>query len=171
VTTKPFVEAGYELNHLVATKVVGTKLVKGIWAYWRHAPELWEAYDPKVHRQYLAGTEENLPLVYQHDENFLSPHPLPYSTDLACALRVVDFMRKDGFSFKLWQPSAEIGSDLTIVSFVCGHGPCEKHGNPRHNHHGAYDVEAETLPVAVCVAAVMAKLKNLAGELTVVSEA
>lgn len=82
-----------------------------------------------------------------------------YSTDLAAAFEVAQRMRKDGFSFKVWQPSLlpEVPRpDCAVVSFICGTGPCPKHGNELHNHHGAYDVDAETLPLAICRAALVA---------------
>ncbi len=174
VNNLALMRAGLELDDAVATKVVGIKKVKGIFAYWRRELERWEAYDPNVHRQYLAGTEENLPLVYQHDENFLSPHPLPYSTDLSCAFKLVEFMRKDGFSFKLWQPSnaaiyeGDPQLEKAVVSFICPMGPCERHPwNTAPNHHGAYDIEAETVPLAIARAAVLAKLCKMTEEFRV----
>lgn len=176
MSSKLSLEAGPELDGAVAMKVVGIKLVKGIFAYWRREPERWEAYDPKVHRQYLSGTEEDLPLVYQHDENFLSPHPLPYSTDLSSAFKLVEFMRKDGFSFKLWQPNSvgvhdgpgDLPVQLAQASFVCGAGPCPRHPwNTANNHHGSYGVEAETVPLAIARAAVLAKLFKMTEEFRV----
>jgi hypothetical protein len=78
------------------------------------------------------------------------------------AFEVVAKLRKDGFSFKLWQPNigphlAPFGSLTDAkVSFICALGPCEKHGNNDYNHHGAYDVEAITVPLAICNAALVA---------------
>lgn len=85
-----------------------------------------------------------------------------YSNHLPSAMEVVEKMRADGFNWKAWQPAAEPYNqgdpplEHAIVSFVCSKGPCPKHGNPHHNHHGAYDVEADTLPLAICKAALIA---------------
>jgi hypothetical protein len=81
-----------------------------------------------------------------------------YSTDLVAAFEVVRKMQDDGFSFKLWQPSRGPGitGDCSVVSFICGRGPCPKHGNPLNNHHGAYDVDAESIELAICKAALIA---------------
>lgn len=80
---------------------------------------------------------------------------VPYSKDLLLAGVVITKMRSDGFSIKIWQPNLN-GPDYAKVSFICSSGPCLKHGNLAHNHHGAYDVEAETLPLAICEAALIA---------------
>lgn len=83
-----------------------------------------------------------------------------YSADILYAMEVTDKMRADGFNWKAWQPATEDAASPfvhgAIVSFVCSRGPCPKHGNPRQNHHGAYDVEGETLPMAICKAALIA---------------
>lgn len=78
-----------------------------------------------------------------------------YSTEIADAWAVVERMRADWFSFKGWQPSKD-RHDHAVVSFICGAGPCPRHGNPHQNHHGAYDVEAETFPLAIARAALVA---------------
>ena len=79
--------------------------------------------------------------------------PLPnYSTDIAAALSLKDRMVEDGFRFSLF----ESRTGAIRVSFICPSGPCEKHGSFQHNHHGAYDVEAETASLAICVAALKA---------------
>lgn len=78
-----------------------------------------------------------------------------YSQDLQAAGVVITKMRSDGFSVKIWQPNLN-GPDYAKVSFICSSGPCLKHGTLAHNHHGSYDVEAETLPLAVCEAALIA---------------
>lgn len=84
------------------------------------------------------------------------------SVDVGHAMEVVDRMRADWFSFKSWQPSkmpyneGDEPVETAIVSFVCGAGPCPRHKTDFYNHHGAYDVEAETLPMAICKAALIA---------------
>lgn len=82
-----------------------------------------------------------------------------YSEDMLSAMEVVEKMRADSFSFKVFQPTKGPEDPLlghAVVSFVCGWGPCEKHGNPHYNHHGAYNIAAETLPMAICKAALIA---------------
>lgn len=91
----------------------------------------------------------------------LSPNLKPYSEDMLYAMEVVEKMRADGFSWKAWQPAlSEHGQALTdggaIVSFVCNFGPCKTHGNPHCSYHGGIDVQAETLPLAICKAALIA---------------
>lgn len=94
---------------------------------------------------------------HPRDEDVWSP-----STHIDEAMEVVDRMRADWFSFKAWQPSkmpyneGDSPVETAIVSFVCGAGPCPRHKTDFHNHHGAYDVEAETLPMAICKAALIA---------------
>lgn len=51
--------------------------------------------------------------------------------------------------------------ERAVVSFVCSKGPCEKHGNPYHNHHGTYNIVANTLPLAICRAAILALSKEV----------
>lgn len=112
-----------------------------------------------------AGTHTPWPsLPYRKAEfDFGMPVSVPkYSTEIADAWAIVERMRADGFSFKAWQPSKEPyeegGKPLehAIVSFICSAGPCPRHGNPRENHHGSYNVEAETLPLAISRAALEA---------------
>lgn len=87
----------------------------------------------------------------------LSPDLKHYSGEILPAMEVVEKMRTDGFSFSAFQSSREPAViERATVSFVCARGPCEKHGNFKHNHHGAYDIEAETLPLAICKAALTA---------------
>lgn len=93
------------------------------------------------------------------EEGYHQPRSVSRFIDVAFNL-VVARMREDGFSFKAWQPckrEPEIGdAEYALVSFVCGSGPCERHNTDFHNHHGAYDVEGETLPHAICLAALQA---------------
>lgn len=162
MTTKLSLEAGAELDDMIATKIVGIKKARGIWRCW-NLPPRWFFYDPDQHRQYLNGPVESLPFVYETWPGEIGSQPPPYSTDEQWAFRLVEFMRKDGFSFKLWQPSNYqiLGGDPwrenAVVSFVCGMGPCERHGNKVESHHGAYDIEAETVPLAIARAAVLAR--------------
>lgn len=81
---------------------------------------------------------------------------LRYSTQVDDAMRLVAWMRKDGFSLKIHQFSGD--SEEALVSFVCGQGPCERHRwHKRATHHGAYDVDGATLPMAIVKAALIAK--------------
>lgn len=83
-----------------------------------------------------------------------------YSRSNELASAVVIRMRGDGFSFKSWQPAIgmlpQIAEDHAVVSFVCSAGPCPRHRTDCHNHHGAYDVSAESLPLAIARAALVA---------------
>jgi hypothetical protein len=79
------------------------------------------------------------------------------STDIRNAFIVVEHMRKDGYAFRLTRHAHDpVVEHRAVVSFVCSSGPCEKHGNKAHNHHGAYDVEAPTSEQAICLAALTA---------------
>lgn len=113
----------------------------------------------------VVDPESSVPLChclhYPHSRE-LSDELKPYSEDIVFAMEVAEKMRADGFNFKAWQPASEPYNagdpplEHAIVSFVCSMGPCEKHGNPHCNHHGAYDVQADTLPLAICKAALLA---------------
>lgn len=136
-------KAGKELDALVAEKVLGCEVVR---------------YNVELTR---AGCDcpDN-----RHGEDESSDELKPYSTDLQVAWLVVERMRGDWFSFKAWQPSVataegfdvKTSPDHAIVSFVCGAGPCPRHNTDFHNHHGAYDVEGDTLSEAICNAALIA---------------
>lgn len=116
----------------------------------------------------VVDPESSLPkcacLHYPHSQEMIDFLKF-YSEDIVFAMEVVEKMRADGFSWKAWQPATEDGQPVTysygaVVSFVCSKGPCPKHGNPHQNHHGAYDVSAETLPMAICRAALIALRKG-----------
>lgn len=140
--TKIVIEAGRKLDALVAEKVLGCKVVR--------YSEMSAGCDCP-HFPHSADTSDELKY---------------YSNNLAVAFEVVEKMRQDGFSFKAWQPAIglpacdplvqDVRGNTSIVSFVCSSGPCEKHGNPHHNHHGAYDIEEPTLELAICHAALVA---------------
>jgi len=97
--------------------------------------------------------------VVQYDPDLRWWQP---SKRLEHAMQVVARMRDDWFSFKAWQPSkmpynpGDPPLEIGVVSFVCSMGPCSRHKTTHHNHHGAYDVEGETLPMAICKAALIA---------------
>ena len=74
------------------------------------------------------------------------------STDVGAAMELKDRMVGDGFNFSMF----ESATGIVQVSFVCSSGPCARHGNLLHNHHGAYDVEADTVPLAICRASLVA---------------
>lgn len=115
--------------------------------------------------KYLRWLNDPARLAYSAappEEGYHQPRPVSQHIDVAMNL-VVARMRKDWFSFKCWQPSLEaeanLGTklpDMATVSFVCGAGPCPRHGTNFYNHHGAYDVQGETLPHAICLAALEA---------------
>jgi hypothetical protein len=67
------------------------------------------------------------------------------------AFLVVERMREDGYdSFKL-----ACYSGKWVAEFYCGKGPCERHGWPHENYHGAKE-EAGTAPLAIALAALAA---------------
>lgn len=123
--------AGPELDRLVAEKVMGWSVKEDAQGY------------SEIDRALMGG---GMMSRYQGWSPSRNPEDI---------WDVVDRMRSDGFSFSLWQPGDREGMQA-IVSFICSKGPCEKHGNPHHNHHGAYDIEAESAPLAVCLAALKA---------------
>lgn len=125
--------AGKKLDALVAEKVLGCKVVR---------------YNSAVTSAGCECPDERHTTPEQSDEL------KDYSTSLTAAWEVVEVMRRDGFSFKLWQHDGP--DDEAVVTFVCSSGPCPKHGNTVCNHHGAYGVEAGTLPLAICTAALIA---------------
>jgi len=143
--TKTTLRPSLELNILVEIHVLGTSK---------------EAID-----KYLRWLTDPARLTYSAappEEGYHQPRPVSQFIDAAMNL-VVEHMRKDWFSFKCWQPSLEAAENLgatspyqAIVSFVCGAGPCPRHGTDFYNHHGAYDVQGETLPHAICLAALEA---------------
>ncbi len=140
-------------DELIAEKLMGLRRCKVIWAYWSVNPCWQEWKGTEIDRRLAAGGE--VPLGFELGENRFSDQAPEYSTDIRLFWDVVERMRKDGFSFTLWQPGDREGIQA-VVSFICSKGPCEKHDNFHHNHHGAYDVEAETAPLAVCLAALKA---------------
>jgi hypothetical protein len=85
-----------------------------------------------------------------------NPHvtPLPYSTDIDAAWSVVEHMARDGFAFSLWRSDGN--GSRSLAGFNCPLGPCEKHGNPYDNWHGSRDIRADTVPLAICRAALEA---------------
>lgn len=138
-----------DLDRLVAEKVMG-----------------WD-----VHYRLPAGerpSHEGVEHWRDHRNNTIYlPGQWSPTTSEEAAFEVVRKMRSDGFSFKLWQPHLYFGdnpvkaADDAVVSFICSSGPCERHGNKLENHHGAYDVDGETLCLAICKAALVAlEVKN-----------
>lgn len=67
-----------------------------------------------------------------------------YSGDIVSAMEVVEEMRVYGFSWTASQPSGP-PSEGEIVFFTCRFWPCENH-----------EIKAETLPLAICKAALLA---------------
>lgn len=55
-----------------------------------------------------------------------------------------------------WDVSLYCGKHRTSASVTCCYGPCAKHGNIEYNWHGVEDVKAESLPRAICLAALSA---------------
>lgn len=136
------VQAGPELDALIAEKVM----------------ELHVDTEP-------AGFGPGEMKVWRNKQGYKESEggPPRYSTDDAAAGKVVRRMRENWFSYKAWEP-ALVGSPeiYSSVSFVCGAGPCPKHGTNFHNHHGSYRVQAPTLALAICRSALVAL--NLAEE-------
>lgn len=127
------VEAGASTDLLVAEKVMGFDPKET-------DPAKWPWWDPNE-------------LSYGRRKAV----PGPYTTDDVAAGQVARRMRENWFSYKAWEP-ALVGSPeiYSVVSFVCGAGPCPKHGTTVHNHHGSYRVQAPTLALAICRSALVA---------------
>ncbi len=173
VNNLALMRTGPELDDLIASKIFEMKKFRAIWVYWEQFGR-WDIYEPEKHQQYLEKPVEDLPLLYEIEEHLLASRPPAYSSYLKQAMKLVDFMRKDGFNFKLWQPSnatiheGDPQLEKAVVSFICPMGPCERHPwNTAPNHHGAYDIEAETVPLAIARAAVLAKLCKMTEEFRV----
>ncbi len=126
------VEAGPEFDALIAQKVMG----------WR--PGIM----PRGTEAWFTSPEGDWKTA-----NWIPRKDFQPSLQIADAWQVVVRMNEEGFSFHFFQLNKEGAS----VSFICGRGPCPQHGNPHHNHHGAYDIEASTAPLAICLAALEAK--------------
>lgn len=156
-------DAGPALDDLVAVEIMGAKKERGIYTYWSAAPH-WEIYRPELHERYLGWGEANLATIYLLESDILFCAPA-YSSDIGWAFKVVSRMRRDNFSFKAFQPPhGPPTTDRAVVSFVCSSGPCLRHGTDFHSHHGAYDIVAETLPLGICKAALVALCKAKAVE-------
>ena len=92
-------------------------------------------------------------LIMKYSQNGIAPD---FSRSMDLAWTVVLRLNKDGFALKLFAAEEAADKITAIVSFFCSIGPCKKHGNKLSNHHGAYDVTATTVPLAICRAALMA---------------
>ena len=92
--TNPPLDAGPKLDGTVGRGIMGLKLVKGIWTYWK-APGRWERFNYDAHQHYQNVAEKDLPLVYEVQPDLLSPHPPRYSTELSWAFQVVEALRKE----------------------------------------------------------------------------
>lgn len=117
------------LNILVAERVME-------WTdFWQH--DGWVmGYSPNEQEMGIEGERQLVP---------------EYSEDVAAAFQVVEKMIGDGFIFK----SDAISGDFT-VEFYCSRGPCEKHGNKSTvMGHGA-SANAETMALAIILAALRA---------------
>jgi hypothetical protein len=124
--------AGPELDALIAEKVMGWRpgiMPRGAEAWFTSPSGDWT-------------------------EGWLLRKEFQPSYRISDAWQVVMRMGADSFSFQFYQPSS---ISYAKVSFICGMGPCPKHGNVLNNHHGSYDVEARTPPLAISVAALVAK--------------
>lgn len=152
------------INLLIAQKIFGYKFptdhqvrehIKGRKINWQAHP------DGQVHKYWgRLDCNRTTGFYFWKEAGRLTwMHEVPnYSNDEGVAFDlVVRHLRCDGFSFKLWQPACETGSEMAKVSFICSRGPCPKHKNHRNNHHGAYEVESDTVAMAICKAALIAK--------------
>lgn len=146
------IKAGVDLDKLVAEKVMG-----------------WDVHFKVDPQDDPTGSRAGRDHFYDRENRTIYlPGQWTPSTSEEHAFEVVLKMRKDGFSFLLWQPPLYLGNPVkssydAAMSFVCGQGPCSRHGNGYENHHGAYDITGETLCLAVCKAALIA-LKAIPGD-------
>lgn len=139
--------AGRELDALVAEKVMNYR-----WEQWETGHGLFAPDGTKVAKRFKTN-RMRLELAPSPGAECVPTRPLEeFSSDISDAMDVKEKMRKDGFNFSMFESAA----GFIRVSFICSSGPCEKHGNFQHNHHGAYDVEAKTAPLAICRAALAA---------------
>lgn len=124
--------AGRGLDALLAEKVMGFNAKET-------NPDNWKWWDP-------------IELTYGRRK----PIPGEFSTDHAAAMDVVVRMQKVGYSFRAWQPGLGMAEGLSgqyaVVSFECSSGPCAD----ARDRHGAYDVKAASLPLAIARAALVA---------------
>lgn len=74
------------------------------------------------------------------------------STDVRAAWGVVEAMKAAGWALDLRY------GEFICAEFACSRGPCPLHGTDHHDWHGTGDVDGETMPLAVCYAALIAQL-------------
>lgn len=166
--TSTDVKAGYELDILVLSKILGwdfpsDEKVQSMLEKHRLLNR-WKKNASKEYRVPVGGIRVLDEVVYARAIQSGGKYTWKFdvempSRDLKHAFMVVEAMRKDDFSFSLRQFALPgTGRHHATVSFICNYGPCPKHPwNQANNHHGAYDVEAETIPLAICKAALIAK--------------
>ena len=108
------------------------------------------AYDERKADRQLDDEIDRIVMSHEYHSGVKAPL---YSTYHPAAWGVCERMRALGFSVKIFMPESQIEA---VVSFICSRGPCERHGTSTHNHHGAYDVDAPTVELAICRAALIA---------------
>jgi len=73
----------------------------------------------------------------------------PFGTDLLTAMLVVERISEEGFVFR-----CSVSADgRARVNFLCKDDPCPRHGTAGGGDHGVAGIEGESLPAAICIAA------------------
>ena len=115
-------DAGRELDALVAEKVMGCDPVKG----------MYYCTDPNHPNKCGEGIAH-------------------YSTDISAAWEVVEKLQNDGIAFGMWWDAHELDKRFRVESYPgCGENTWAYRG---HNKHKPFEIECDTAPHAICLAA------------------
>lgn len=136
---------GPDLDKAIAEKVMGWKWYA---CQWGNQPRLKYLDDPKKRGGFPDNPEANGDEILAQDAFRYLPS---YSMNISHAFDVVAHMEGEGYRWDFMK----LG-DHVVAAFTCPLGPCERHGNPNHDFHEGSG-EAETLPLAICRAALAAK--------------
>jgi hypothetical protein len=109
-------------------------------------PELDAIIAEKVMGWEPGKIENGLALWWETDQGTKYPHDAPFSTDISSAWEVVEFLRKEGFDFDSFSSSTRIQAGWSDVVFM--------------SQLDEFSARAETLPLAVCRAALLAVKGN-----------
>jgi hypothetical protein len=158
--------SGHKLDLLITKKIYGVKFpaereVRKViksrkinWVYARANDKYWARTDVERPWGFYFWKDDRGRIEYKFEVAHVS-------RDIAAAMQLAHFMRQDGFNFRMSQHGSYMQCGApdghAIVSFTCQMGPCKRHGNKLNNHHGAYDIEGDTVPLAICRAALIAK--------------
>ena len=141
-------KAGRELDARIAERVMGERIL------WAHAA--WSKEDWLSSHGEGEPTEQNTPAIVL-DEDRRDGDPLPryliiprYSTSIADAWSVVDTMERRGFWCEMRTPFMEPGGDDGYWAGFTPHSTSGWNGRPDHW------TRAESLPLAICLAALKA---------------